>query len=113
MNLFDQQKSNRRRTWLIMALFVGFLLVLGAGFDLFVLGQNGVTLPIGSFFALGIGSATAWSGYLHGDRAVLLSAGARPVDEELAAAAPGDQLKYKQLDNIVEEMAIASGLPKP
>lgn len=113
MNLFEQQKSNRRRTWMIMILFVGFLLVLGAGFDIFVLGQNGVPYPFGAFFALGVGGATAWSGYLHGDRAVLLSAGARPLDYEAAASDPQEQLKYKQLDNIVEEMAIASGLPKP
>jgi heat shock protein HtpX len=113
MNLFEQQQSNRRRTWMIMILFVGFLLLLGAGFDVFVLGQNGVPLPFGAVFALGVGGATAWTGYLHGDRAVLLSAGARPLDYEAAAAEPQDQLKYKQLDNIVEEMAIASGLPKP
>jgi heat shock protein HtpX len=113
MNLFEQQKSNRRRTWLIMVLFVGFLLLLGAGFDIFVLGQNGITLPFGALMALGFGSVTAWTGYLHGDRAVLLSAGAVPLDKAMGAAAAEDQFKFKQLDNVVEEMAIASGLPKP
>ena len=113
MNLFEQQKSNRRRTWLIISLFVGFLLILGAGFDAFVLGQNGVPFPIASFFALGVGTATAWSGYLHGDRAVLLSAGAVPLDAATSQAGAEDQFKFKQLDNVVEEMAISSGLPKP
>ncbi len=113
MNLFDQQRSNRRRTWLIMVLFVGFLLLLGAGFDLFVLGQNGVPFPFGALIALGVGGVSAWTGYLHGDRAVLLSSGAVALDVASTRAAPEDAFKFKQLDNIVEEMAIASGLPKP
>jgi heat shock protein HtpX len=114
MNLFEQQRSNRRKTWLIMASFVGFLLVLGAGFDLFVLGQNGVPVPLGAMFALGVGGASAWTGYLHGDRAVLLSSGAVPIDKAAGAHEwPEEHLKLKQFENIVEEMAIASGLPKP
>jgi heat shock protein HtpX len=113
MNLFEQQRSNRRRTWVIMALFVAVLVMLGAGFDVFVLGQNGVPFPFGAFFAAGVGGATAWSGYLHGDRAVLLSAHATALDYELRGAEPQDQLKLKQLDNVVQEMAIAAGLPKP
>jgi heat shock protein HtpX len=116
MNLFDQQRSNRRRTWVVMGLFVGVLLFLGLGFDAFVMGQQGVPLPIGSLAALGVGSVSAVSGYLHGDRAVLLSSGAIPIDKATAAAtqeSPDDLLKLRQLDNVVEEMAIAAGLPKP
>jgi heat shock protein HtpX len=113
MNLFEQQTSNRRRTWLIMAVFVGFLLVLGAGFDIFILGQNGVPFPFGSLLGLGVGGLSAWTGYLHGDRAVLLSSGAVALDAATAQAPAEEQFKFKQLDNIVQEMAIASGLPKP
>jgi heat shock protein HtpX len=114
MNLFEQQQSNRRKTWLIMAVFIGFLLVLGAGFDIFVLAQNGIPLPLGALAALGAGGASAWTGYQHGDRAVLLSSGAIPVEKAAGAPDwPDEQLKLTQLDNVVEEMAIASGLPKP
>jgi heat shock protein HtpX len=113
MNLFEQQRSNRRWTWAIMFLFVGFLLVLGAGFDIFILGQNGVPFPIGALVALGVGGVSAWTGYLHGDRAVLLSAGAQPLERALENVPPNEQFMFKQLDNVVEEMAIASGLPKP
>ncbi|HSL23029.1 MAG TPA: M48 family metallopeptidase [Vicinamibacterales bacterium] len=113
MNLFEQQRSNRRRTWAIMLVFVSFLVLLGAGFDLFVLGQQGVPIPIGALAALGVGGAGAWSGYLHGDRAVLLSANAVPVDKAAATDWPDAPLKLQQFNNIVEEMAIASGLPKP
>jgi heat shock protein HtpX len=114
MNLFEQQRSNRRKTWMIVSVFVGFLLVLGAGFDIFVLGQNGIPFPLGAMLALGFGGASAWTGYLHGDRAVLLSAGAVPIDKAVGPHEwPEDQLKLKQLENVVEEMAIAAGLPKP
>lgn len=115
MNLFDQQRANRRRTWLVMGLFVGFLLGLGLGFDAFVVGQQGVFLPVGTLTALGVGTAGAVSGYLHGDRAVLLSSGAVPLAEAARGTQPEspDLLKFRQLDNIVEEMAIAAGLPKP
>jgi heat shock protein HtpX len=114
MNLFDQQRSNRRKTWLIMAVFLGFLLLLGAGFDIFVLGQQGVPFPFGSLAALGFGGAGAWTGYLHGDRAVLLSSGAVPLEKAVHAQDwPDAPLKLRQFENIVEEMSIASGLPKP
>jgi heat shock protein HtpX len=113
MNLFEQQRSNRRRTWAIMALFVLFLAVLGAGFDVAILGQQGVYVPVGTLASLLVGSASAVTGYLHGDRAVLLSTGAMPLDRASFAEWPDEKLKLTQLDNVVEEMAIAAGLPKP
>jgi heat shock protein HtpX len=114
MNLFDQQRSNRRKTWLIMAVFVGFLAVLGAGFDIMVLGQQGVPFPFGTLAALGAGGMSAWTGYMHGDRAVLLSSKAIPIENAVAAQDwPDAPLKLRQFENIVEEMAIAAGLPKP
>ena len=77
MNLYEQQALNRRRTWFVMAAFVGFLLVLGIGFDVFFIGQAGGYVPIGSLLALGVGSASALASYYTGDRAVLLATGAR------------------------------------
>jgi heat shock protein HtpX len=113
MNLFDQQRSNRRRTWLIMLAFVAFLACLGAGFDLVVLGQQGAFVPLGTLSALVVGSASAATGYLHGDRAVLLSTGAIAVERATLNEWADGKLKLTQLDNVVEEMAIAAGLPKP
>ena len=52
MNLYDQQSANRRRTWVIVLAFVGFLLLLGAGFDAFYVGAAGGYVPVGSIFAL-------------------------------------------------------------
>jgi heat shock protein HtpX len=113
MNLFEQQVSNRRKTWLVMAGFVGFLLLLGFGFDWFYVGLGGGFVPIGSLMALGVGSVSALASYYHGDRAVLRATGARPIAEVAGSAAEADQLKLRQLDNVVDEMAIAAGLPRP
>ena len=113
MNLYEQQTANRRRTWLIMAAFVALLLLLGAGFDAFYLGEVGGGAPVGSLAALAVGSVSALVSYYGGDRAVLLATGATPIAEVAAAAGEDERLKLRQLDNIVDEMAIAAGLPRP
>jgi heat shock protein HtpX len=113
VDLFEQQRANRRRTWIVMAVFVAFLVFLGWGFDRFYLGMEGVPIPIGSMFALGVGSVSALASYFMGDRAVLLSTGAVPLEQAAQGATDEHRLEYRQLENIVEEMAIASGLPKP
>ena len=70
--------------------------------------------PIGTLSALGVGSVSALSSYYAGDRAVLLSTGAVPIDRALSAGATEeDTLKLRQLENVVEEMSIAAGLPRP
>lgn len=96
-----------------MIVFVAFLFVLGLGFDSFYLSEAGGFVPIGSLAALSIGSISAAVSYFSGDRAVLLSTGARPVAELEAEASEADRLKLRQLTNVVEEMAIAAGLPVP
>ncbi len=96
-----------------MAVFVAFLLLLGAGFDSLYIGDLGGVVPIGSILALAVGSAGAVASYYSGDRAVLLSTGARPIAEVAAAANDADRLKLRQVDNVVDEMAIAAGIPRP
>jgi heat shock protein HtpX len=97
-----------------MIVFVGFLLFLGYGFDRFYLGGGEVFFPVGTMAALGVGTLSAASSYYSGDRAVLLSTGAVPVDQLLSrAASETDGLKIRQFENVVEEMSIAAGLPKP
>jgi heat shock protein HtpX len=113
LNLYEQQASNRRKTWLVMLAFVAFFLLLGFGFDAFYLGTAGGGFPVGSVIALGVGSISAAVSYFSGDRAVLLSTAAQPVEELQASATDADRLKLRQLENVVDEMAIASGLPRP
>jgi heat shock protein HtpX len=111
MNLLQQQARNRRRTWMVMAVFIAFLFAIGYGFDLFYLGTP---VPVAGLLALGIGVASAAGGYYRGDRAVLASSHAVPIEEAIAGAPDaGARLKLTQVDHVVEEMAIAAGLPKP
>ena len=113
MNLYEQQAANRRRTWIVMIAFVVFLVLLGVGFDAFFFGVDRAFVPVGSFVALGVGSVSALVGYVKGDRMVLAATGARPLAEVAAGASEDEALKLRQLENVVDEMAIAAGLPRP
>ncbi|MDQ3071203.1 MAG: M48 family metallopeptidase [Acidobacteriota bacterium] len=115
MNFLDQQRSNRRRTWAVMLAFVALALVVGAGFDLFVLGSadEGVFVPVGSFMAFAVASGSASISYFAGDRAVLRSTQAIPLETAMASADADFRFTLTQLRNVVDEMAIAAGLPAP
>jgi heat shock protein HtpX len=111
MNLLEQQAKNRRRTWMVMILFIAFLFFLGYGFDLFYLGTD---IPVAGFVAFLIGLVSALTSYYTGDRAVLASSGAVSAETVLSSASDDDErLKITQLGNVVDEMAIAAGLPRP
>jgi heat shock protein HtpX len=113
LNLYEQQTANRRKTWLIMTAFVAFLLVLGLGFDTFFIGVAGGYVPVGTIVALLVGAGSSLASYYHGDRAVLLATGAQRVEDLEASASEADRLKLRQLANVVDEMAIAAGVPRP
>ena len=96
-----------------MIVFVALLCVLGFGFDAFYIGIGGGYVPVGSLMALMVGAASASVGYFQGDRAVLAATAAKPLDEVEAAADGASKLKVRQLRNVVDEMSIAAGLPRP
>ena len=113
-NLFAQQQSNRRRsTWLTIA-FILFFAWVGFGGDLaFFLAT--VDAPPGSYrhlfpvlgtFSVFAAGAICWYSWRHGAERVLWATGAW----ELMEPATPEQ---KQLVNVIEEMAIAAGLPRP
>ena len=105
-NLYDQQKRNLRRTAGLLAGFIVFVTLLGMGADMFLYGSGfSPGIPVMTIGALLFGGGSAWWSLREGDRAVLESTQARPVN----LADPRERV----LDNVVEEMAIASGLPKP
>jgi heat shock protein HtpX len=106
MNLYDQQKRNLANTRLFIAGFVVLLALMGLGADgLLYAGGFSPGIPFATLGALGIGGLSAWWSLHGGDRAVLESTHAVPLD-------PSDP-KQRLLDNVVEEIAIAGGLPKP
>jgi heat shock protein HtpX len=113
-NLFAQQESNRRRsTWLIIG-FIVFFAWVGFGGDLaFGLltanappGEYHHVIPVLGIITTLVAGGICWYSWKFGARQVLWSTGAREVTEP---ATPEE----RQLVNVVEEMAIASGLPKP
>jgi len=106
-NIYEQQNHNKRMTWFIMLGFIFFLGFLGFGFDYFYLGifQNDFYLPIGTVIAVAVGTVMAVSSLESGATSVLRSTGAEPADPRNPA--------HRQLINVVEEMSIASGMPKP
>lgn len=117
LNLFEQQASNRRKSWLLVGGFFAFFAWLGFGGDLLLYLQ---TQPVGGVPQYGYVHRFPWVGlvasalalYLvadvlrNGAKKVLWTAGARPIEQ---ATTPAE----RQLENVVEEMAIAAGVPKP
>ena len=109
-NIFEQQQANRRNTLLVMCIFVVFVGFLGFGFDVFFLGfgegrQALIGFPVVTIAAILLGGISAVSSLQSGDSRVLSSSCASPASE--------DDPRFRQLHNIVEEMAIAAGTPKP
>jgi heat shock protein HtpX len=106
-NIYEQQAANKRQTVFVMAGFILFLAFLGFGFDALYLGSvsRDFFFPIGTMTALAVGFGSAFWGFRSGSKAVLASAGAVPAN-------PANE-QQRQLINVVEEMSIASGLPKP
>jgi len=114
LNLFQQQEANRRRTVLLVIGFVIFFAWLGFGGDyIYYLSTRGAPVTayhhVFPWFGLAltaIAVLTAWYAYSTGPEKVLWSTGAREVID------PTDP-KEKQLVNVVEEMSIAAGVPRP
>src|SRR5207249_4065878 len=114
LNLFQQQEANRRRTVLLVIGFVAFFAWLGFGGDyLFYLytrdEPSAVYHHVFPWFGIAltvIALLTAWYAYATGPEKVLWSTGARAIVD------PTDP-QEKQLVNVVEEMAIAAGIPRP
>lgn len=113
LNLFQQQDANRRRTvWLIVC-FVLFFAWLGFGGD-YIYSLSTAHAPPAQqhhvwwfgFAMLGLGAVLARYAYRTGPQKVLWATGAEEVLE------PADD-QEKQLVNVVEEMAIAAGVPRP
>jgi heat shock protein HtpX len=114
LNLFQQQEANRRRTtWLVIG-FILFFAWLGFGGD-FIVSRYTATAPpeayhhqvpwIGALLTL-VAVILAVYAYRTGPEKVLWATGARELDAPRSDA-------ERQLVNVVEEMAIAAGLPRP
>jgi heat shock protein HtpX len=113
-NLFEQQSANRRRSAWLTAAFVLFTAWVGFGGDLafYLLNRDAPpeayhhVVPLIGLFASAVAGGVAWFSWKRGPSEVLKATAAW----ELVEPATPEQ---RQLRNVVEEMAIASGLPTP
>jgi heat shock protein HtpX len=113
-NLFAQQDANRRRTRLLVLAFILFFAWLGFGGDfiLYELTRDSPpnayhhAIPWFGFVLSAFAALIALYAWKTGPSKVLWSAGAREIET------PAGDMETR-LVNVVEEMAIASGVPRP
>lgn len=103
MNIYEQISNNQRATWIIVSIFILFFLSLGLGLDHFY--GSGIGAPVFTVIALLFGLFSSWASYYWGDKMILSSTRAKPLDLT--------DLKEKQWQNVIEEMSIAAGIPLP
>ncbi|MEO5680744.1 MAG: M48 family metallopeptidase [Acidimicrobiales bacterium] len=97
-DLWAQVAANKRRTVYLMAGFAVLITGVVAAFDLAFAGG-----PVLVAVAVVVVVAMVWGSYFYSDKLAIAAAHARPADPA----------QYRQLHNIVEELCLASGLPKP
>lgn len=96
--MYDAIARNRRKSWLLVATAFVLLMLVAEAFNLYIGGG-----PVGLVVAVLIAGWGTVMSYYYSDRLALAITGAREVTQEQAP----------QLHNVVQEMAIAAGLPMP
>ena len=96
--MYDQISQNKRRSLLLIAAFVGLVVLVGFAMD--VLAGYGAVWIIGALVLAGI---SAFLAYWKSDAIALAVSRAKPATKE----------EYPRLHNLVEGLCIAGGLPKP
>jgi heat shock protein HtpX len=97
-DLLQQVAANKRRTVYMMAGFTIFVASVVAVFDLAFAGG-----PVIVAIAVVAALVMVWGGYFYSDRLAIAA----------AHAVEADPVRYRQLHNLVEELCIGVGLPKP
>ncbi len=98
MNIYSNISANKKKTWLIMLLFVALITTLGFVFSK-ALGYGWGLVPVALIFAL---LSTVGSFY-YSDKIVLATSGAEPIEKK----------DNPELYRIVENLCIGDGLPMP
>ncbi|KKW35566.1 zinc metalloprotease HtpX [Candidatus Adlerbacteria bacterium RIFCSPHIGHO2_01_FULL_54_23] len=96
-NLYTHQDQNIAKTWLLMAMFA--LVAIGIGWAVSWYFDSPGVLAVAVIFAAAMNVASYW----FSDKIVVAAARARPADER----------QYADLHNIIENLSITAGLPKP
>jgi heat shock protein HtpX len=96
--MFEEVRSNKIKSYLLVSLFVIIITALGL-----VLGLALGMLEMGLLFAFIIAVGYSLIAYSSGDSMVLKATGSRPVTKK----------QYPHLYHTIEGLAIAAGIPKP
>jgi heat shock protein HtpX len=96
-NLYTHQDENVAKTWILMAGFLGIVIAVGWAISYYF--DNPGILFFAVIFAIGMNVFAYWNSA----KVVVAMSGAKPADER----------QYADLHNIVENLAITAGLPKP
>ncbi len=96
--MYEEISANKRNSWLLVAAVTAVLVVLG-----YLAGEYWGNGYVGVALAAAIALVMSLSAYYSGDRMVLSMSRARRIEKR----------DYPQLFNVVEELAIAGGLPVP
>lgn len=98
MTIYNSIGSNKRKTWFMMIFFTLFFIAVS-----YVIGRSmGYGLSFVGIFLI-ISGIMNWVSYYYSDKIVLSMSGAKPADPK----------EHDELLDIVENLAIGSGLPKP
>lgn len=97
-NIYEQIDSNKRRSWLIITLFIAFVSAFGYFFS-YIYGYDWTFLV----FALLISGVGSWISYYNSDTIAL----------SLAQAHPATRKTHPQYLNIVDNLSHVAGIPAP
>lgn len=97
VNLYKNQATNTRKTWILMSVFLVFIMFIGWFFSYYF--ESRAILYFAVFFSIFMNIFSYWNS----DKVVLKIAGAKPATRE----------EYFDLYNLVENLSITAGLPMP
>ncbi len=96
--MYEQIASNKRRSWLLIIIFVAIVVLIG-----YIFGKATYFGPAGVVIAAVIAVSMSFSSYYYSDRIVLSISKARPVKKS----------EYPHLFNSIEGLSLAAGIPVP
>src|SRR3989344_9059141 len=96
-SLYTEQGKNIRKTWLLMGVFLVLVIAIGYA-TAWYLNQPGIL-----YIAVAISFLMNITAYWFSDKVALASTGAKEADSN----------EFRELHRLVENLAIAAGLPKP
>ncbi len=101
-DFYREMRNNNLKTYMMFFFFFVFIMLIGIALK-FIFADFGFgILFFAGFFAI----IYALVGYFAGDKIVLATTRAKPIE-------PDKNPKHKHLDNLVEGLSMAAGIPKP